>query len=174
MPQRINRSTLVLGVCVLVAVVSTRWVRLNVSGSVPYGLYRLSAVPSALTPGMLVVLPVPASVQPWHSRWLPLLKPVAATAGQDVCVQEDTLWIGGQSYGPVRHEAHGRRVPHIEGCATVEPGMVFLASHAPASLDGRYFGSTPVSTLTARALPVLTWEARPPCRKFEGSLGVSR
>jgi type IV secretory pathway protease TraF len=130
--------------------------------------------PTPLTPGMLVVLPVPASVQPWHSRWLPLLKPVAATAGQDVCVQEDTLWIGGQSYGPVRHEAHGRRVPHIEGCATVEPGMVFLASHAPASLDGRYFGSTPVSTLTARALPVLTWEARPPCRKFEGSLGVSR
>jgi hypothetical protein len=35
------RSSLVLGVLVLAAVVSTRWVRLNLSPSVPVGLYRV-------------------------------------------------------------------------------------------------------------------------------------
>ena len=36
---RCTRSSLVLGVLVLAAVVSTRWVRLNLSPSVPVGLY---------------------------------------------------------------------------------------------------------------------------------------
>ena len=41
-----RRSSLVLGVLVLTAVVSTRWVRLNLSPSVPVGLYGLIAVPA--------------------------------------------------------------------------------------------------------------------------------
>ena len=45
-----RRSSLVLGVLVLTAVVSTRWVRLNLSPSLPYGLYRMKAVPAELTP----------------------------------------------------------------------------------------------------------------------------
>jgi type IV secretory pathway protease TraF len=82
MPRRINRGTVVLGVVLGAAVLSTRWVRVNVSPRVPYGLYRLTAVPTPLARGMLVVLPVPPEVQAWHSRWLPLLKPVAALAGE--------------------------------------------------------------------------------------------
>ena len=39
----------------------------------------------------------------------------------------------------------------------VQTGEVFLASQAPRSLDGRYFGVTPVATLTAQASPLLTW-----------------
>jgi len=38
---------------------------------------------------------------------------------------------------------------------------VFLASHAPASLDSRYFGPVAVSSLTAHAFPVLTWSPAP-------------
>ena len=57
-----RRSSLVLGVLVLTAVVSTRWVRLNLSHSLPVGLYRLTAVPAEVTRGTLVVLPVPSSV----------------------------------------------------------------------------------------------------------------
>ena len=36
------RRSLVFGVLVLAAVVSTRWVRLNLSPSVPLGVYRLA------------------------------------------------------------------------------------------------------------------------------------
>ena len=44
-----------------------------------------------------------------------------------------------------------RPLPHLDaGCQTVPEGMVFLASQAPKSLDGRYLGMTPVATLTAQ------------------------
>jgi conjugative transfer signal peptidase TraF len=152
-----TRSSLVLGALVLAAVVSTRWVRVNVSPSSPYGLYRLAAVTPPLTRGTLVVLPVPPAVRFWHSAWLPLLKPIAALPGDLVCPSDAGLWIAGQAYGPVYLEAGGAPLPRLQGCVRVPAGAVFLASPAPRSLDGRYFGMTPVADLTARALPLLTW-----------------
>src|SRR6266704_2861854 len=56
---RPRRSTRVLAGLVLAAVLSTRWVRLNVSGSLPYGLYRLVPVPQPLPRDTIVLLPVP-------------------------------------------------------------------------------------------------------------------
>ena len=144
---RCMRSSLVLGVLVLTAVVSTRWVRLNVSPSSRLGLYRLTAVPTPLARGTLVVLPVPPEVGAWHSRWVPLLKPVAAIEGDLVCTEEDGLWIEGQAFGPIYPEAGGAPLPRLRGCVRVPAGAVFLASPAPRSLDGRYFGMTPVSTI---------------------------
>jgi type IV secretory pathway protease TraF len=149
----------VLGGLVLAAVLSTRWVRLNVSGSLPYGLYRLAPVPPSLSRGTVVLLPVPETVQHVWSRWVPLLKPVAAVAGDTVCHTEGLLWVNGQVYGPLVRQVSGRLLPHItEGCAPVREGMVFLASPVPRSLDGRYFGLTPITSLTAQAIPVLTWQ----------------
>ena len=153
-----RRSSLVLGVLVLTAVVSTRWVRLNLSASLPYGLYRMKAVPAEPHRGILVVLPVPASVQHVWSSWVPLLKPVAAVPGDIVCYEHAHLTVNGSDYGPVSLETHGTPLPHLDaGCQTVPEGMVFLASQAPKSLDGRYLGMTPVASLAAVATPVLTW-----------------
>ena len=156
-------STLVLGVLVLAAVVSTHWVRLNISPSTPLGLYRLAAVTRPLTHGTLVVLPVPVSIQPWHSPWVPLLKPVAAVAGDVVCVWGGTLWVWTQPgspprwYGLVWQQAQGKMLPRIDGCLAVEAGHIFLASAARNSLDSRYFGTVPVTTITAQAVPLFTW-----------------
>lgn len=150
-------SSLVLGVLVLAAVVSTRWVRLNLSPSVPRGVYRLTAVREPLARGTLVVLPVPPAVQAWHRRWRPLLKPVAALAGETVCVAGQTLWIHGQSYGPVLEEADGKRLIQLVGCHTLQEGEVFLASRQPRSLDSRYFGVVRLSYLSARAIPLWVW-----------------
>ena len=151
------RSSLVFGVLVLAAVVSTRWVRLNLSPSVPVGVYRLARLAPPLARGTLVVLPVPVAVRPWRQGWAPLLKPVAAVAGDEVCVQEGALWVAGASYGPVYTEAHGQRLPHLEGCQVVPEGAVLLASAVPKSLDGRYFGLTRIAEVTARAVPLWTW-----------------
>ena len=151
------RSSLVLGVLVLAAVVSTRWVRLNLSPSVPVGVYRLARLTPPLARGTLVLLPLPVAVRPWHRAGAPLLKPVAAVAGDEVCVQEGTLWVAGTSYGPVYAEADGKPLPHLEGCQTVPEAQVLLASAAPRSLDGRYFGLTRMAELTARAVPLVTW-----------------
>ena len=88
---------------------------------------------------------------------MPVLKPVAAVADDEVCVQERTLWVAGVSYGPVYAAAQGKVLPQLAGCQVVPEGAVFLASQEPRSLDGRYWGMTPVVTLTARAVPLLTW-----------------
>ncbi len=154
------RCPWVLGSLVLLAVGTLPWWRLNVSPSVPLGLYRLHAVPATLTVGQLVLLPVPASVRPWHSAWLPLLKPVAAVAGETVCVEEGSLRIGAVDYGPAYAEAQGRPLPHLDGCLIVQPGEVFLAGRVEQSLDSRYFGPVRVAHLTAQAVPLLTWRSR--------------
>jgi type IV secretory pathway protease TraF len=152
------RSSLVLGGLVLAAVLSTRWVRLNLSPSLPYGLYRLAALRAPLTRGTLVVLPVPRSLRPWHAAWVPLLKPVAGVAGDTVCHRHHTLYVNGIAFGPVYQAAHGQPLPQIaEGCLMVQEGDVFLASPAPNSLDGRYTGPVPLTALTAQAFPLSTW-----------------
>src|SRR5262249_44039228 len=135
------RNSLVLGVLVLAAVVSTRWVRINVSPSAPLGLYRLAAEAPPLARGTLVVLPVPPAVQRWHSPWLPLLKPIAALPGDLVCTSEAGLWIEGQAFGPVCLEAGGAPLPRLRGCVRVPAGAVFLASPAPRSLG--FFAQPP-------------------------------
>jgi type IV secretory pathway protease TraF len=154
---RPSRSTVLVGGLVLAAVASTPFVRLNLSLSVPLGVYRLHPVQHPLTPGTLVVLPVPASVQEVWPWWVPLLKPVAAVAGEQVCVREEGLWVGERYYGPVLPEAQGHPLPHLTGCVHLREGEVFLASGVARSLDGRYYGPTPVSDLTAQATPLWTW-----------------
>ena len=123
----------------------------------PLGLYRLTAVPTPLERGTLVLLPVPPALQAWQSRWVPLLKPVAAIAGETVCVLNLSLWVEEQWYGPVLEQAHGKPLLRMEGCVTLAEGEVFVASPAPNSLDGRYFGPIAATALTAQAVPLFTW-----------------
>jgi type IV secretory pathway protease TraF len=151
------RSSLVLGALVLAAVVSTHWVRLNLSSSVPLGFYRLERLAPPLQRSTLVVLSAPASIRPWWHSFAALLKPVAAVAGDDVCGVAGALVIHGEAYGPIYTEADGKPLPHLDGCQVVPEGTVFLASPQPKSLDGRYFGMTPIAMLTAQAVPLLVW-----------------
>ena len=152
-----TRGTWILAACVLAAVGSTRVLRLNVSGSVAYGLYAVRPVPAHLDHGMLVVLSVPRSVRAWWSSWVPLLKPVAGLAGDRVCHQDHLLSVNGADFGPVLQTAHGRPLPQLQGCLVVQAGDVFLASPVVHSLDSRYFGGVSVTDLTAVALPIFTW-----------------
>jgi len=155
--QRINRSSVVLGLCMLAAVGSTRFYRVNISSSVPRGVYRLAPVLPPVQRGTLVLVPTPAVMLPWHSRWLPLLKRVEGIAGDEICVQENRLVVRGDDFGPIFHEADGKALPRLEGCHIVQAGEVFLASRAARSLDGRYFGPVAVSALLWQAVPVVTW-----------------
>jgi conjugative transfer signal peptidase TraF len=154
---RPQRSTLLLAGLLCLAVGSTRGLRLNVSPSLPYGLYRLHAGPPTLTRGTLVLLPVPVSVQHVWPRWVPLLKPIAGVPGDAVELLDQELRINGVAFGPVLSHTHGQALPQIRGSWIVADGEVFVASAVPRSLDGRYFGCTPVRALTAVATPLLTW-----------------
>ncbi len=151
------RRSLVLGVLVLAAVVSPRWLRINVSPSVPLGLYRLAPVPAPLVRGTLVLLPVPPRVRAWHAAWVPVLKPVAGLPGERGCHQDHHRFVHGVSYGPVLPAAQGKALPHIEGCLVVQEGEVLLASPVPRSFDARDLGPGAVTAVTATAHPLRTW-----------------
>ncbi len=153
----IDRGAVALGLVMLVCVGCTRWLRLNVSPSVPYGLYALRPVPAHLDHGMLVVLPVPRRVRAWWSSWVPLLKRVTGLAGDRVCHQDHILYVNGADFGPVLQTAHGRPLPQLQGCLVVQAGEVFLASPIAHSLDSRYFGPVPLAAIRSVAVPLVTW-----------------
>jgi type IV secretory pathway protease TraF len=160
---------LLIGLLIAGGMMGTRSLKVNLSPSVPVGLYWLRSVPKTLERGMLVVLPVPERVRTVHGS-IPLLKPIAAVSGEDVCVSDRTLLIqdgdtpGGRQiladYGLIYDSWNGATLPHAfdrDGCAVVAPETVFLASDVNRSLDSRYFGPVAIVHLTARAVPLLTW-----------------
>jgi type IV secretory pathway protease TraF len=86
-------------------VVSFSYVRLNISPSLPLGLYRLHPVARPLTRGLLVIVEVPG----WSARTRPFLKPVAAVAGEWVCRVGQALVIDHRDYGPIYEALRHRR-----------------------------------------------------------------
>lgn len=138
---------------------------LNLTPSVPRGLYRLRAPTQPLTLGQLVVFPAPAPVasllvtRGWLPPQVPLLKPLAALPGDTVCGTDDGLVINQRLVGTVAtKDAQGRPLPRWRGCQQLAAGEVFPANLAhPQSFDGRYFGPIATSTLQQIAEPVWTW-----------------
>ena len=150
----LTAATLLVGV----GVASLPWVRLNLSSSLPRGLYRLHAVPASVERGTLVVVPAPAIIRPWITALAPLLKPVAGVAGDVLTIQNDQFYVNDMDYGPIHHSADGRPLPRAAVPLLVPPGEVCLASTAPRSLDCRYFSTTPLGAIRALATPFWLWE----------------
>lgn len=133
----------------------------NATASTPVGLYRLQA-PGALHDGELVALMPPAPIASFLARGgflpcgVPLLKHIVALPGQTVCRVGDTVTIDGKAAGVALDSDHlGRPLPRWSGCRTLIQGQVFLMNPAvPDSLDGRYFGSIPASSIVGQAIPV--------------------
>ena len=145
-----------LGV-ILVLIMSTQWFTVNISPSVPVGLYRFVSLEGPLQRGDLLHLPAVRFGHSWClPQVLPLLKPVAGVPGDLVCVQPEGVWVQGEAYGAVYQEHRGNPLPVFWGCHVVGAGEVFVASHEPKSLDGRYFGMTHVEDVR-RAVPLWTW-----------------
>jgi type IV secretory pathway protease TraF len=141
---------------VLALAVSTHWGTINISPSVPMGLYGFVRTDVPLQHGDIVQIPAVPFGHPWPYTWLPLLKPIAGLPGDEVCVHHEGLWVQGEFYGAVYQEHKGKPLPVFWGCHEVEDGEVFVASHEDKSLDGRYFGMTHAEDVL-RVVPVWTW-----------------
>ncbi|MBM9401026.1 S26 family signal peptidase [Gluconacetobacter azotocaptans] len=137
-----------------------RWVW-NETASVPIGLYRIQpTVPVRV--GDIVALRLPEreatllATRGYLPFGVPLLKPVAALAGQNVCRSGVHVTIDGKAAGDAKTVDHrGRPLPVWQGCQHLGPGQVFVMNAAvPTSLDGRYFGVLPMDTVIGRAVPV--------------------
>lgn len=138
----------------------------NASASAPIGLYRMH--PDSDPPiGALVAVAPPERLAHWLSargylpEGVPLLKHVAAKAGQRTCRIGDAVSVDGRRVAIARaRDGQGRPLPVWQGCRTLQSGELLLLNPAhPDSLDGRYFGALPDSAVIGRATPL--W-LRPP------------
>lgn len=157
---------------VLVALASLPWLRLNLSSSVPRGLYRLHAVPTSLTYGQLVLVEVPEALRPWWPRSTPLLKPVAGIPGDVLTVADGHFYVNDRDYGLVVALAAGQILPQVASPTVIADGMVCLASAVERSLDCRYTGPIPQATLQALATPFWTWDSDTDVQETPDHLGA--
>jgi type IV secretory pathway protease TraF len=75
-----------------------------------------------------------------------------------VCRAGTAITIDGRDVGAAQERDHGGRpLPVWQGCRVIGEDEVFLMNpDEPASLDGRYFGPIPVSSIAGRAEPLWT------------------
>ena len=135
----------------------------NASASVPIGLYRVEPVSTLKVTDLVVVRP-PEALEKFLAdggylpRGIPLLKRVAGLPGQTVCRLNLAVSVDGVPFGKaLSHDQRGRPLTVWQGCVTLASGQVFLFnSDSPDSLDGRYFGPLPVSSIIGQARPLWT------------------
>ncbi|WP_299008095.1 S26 family signal peptidase [uncultured Caulobacter sp.] len=135
----------------------------NASASAPLGLYRIEPDRDPVV-GALVAVTPPAPLAQWLAERgylgerVPLLKHVAARPGQLVCRIGAVVSVDGRPLVVARErDGQGRPLPVWWGCRTLRAGELLMLNpdHAD-SMDGRYFGPLPASTVLGRAIPILT------------------
>ena len=135
----------------------------NASASVPVGLYAVEP-PIALRVADLVVVRPPKPLaefladRAYLPRGVPLLKHILALSGQSVCRDALAVTIDGTAVVVARErDSRGRPLPSWSGCRILHQDEVFLLNPRSAdSLDGRYFGPLPTSSVVGRAVPLWT------------------
>jgi len=151
----------VLGALVATALVTTAaaalasHLLLNVTRSVPLGIYWMGGdSPRSFGRHDLVAFPVPPSVRDLvlERHYLMggalLLKPVAAIAGDVVCIEGDALTISGELAGRLRpRDSEGRGLPRDARCGALPSGLVYVLAPDPRSFDSRVFGPVDIHTL---------------------------
>lgn len=154
---------------------------INVTPSMPPGLYRLSALPARLHDGMIIYLCPPspahnaAMAQAVRGHWLlisprspcpanlvPFLKRIAATPGQTVTLTMRGTSIDGHRLPLTAIQPLAKNgVPMVHqrpGVYLMKPGQVWVWDNSsPWAYDSRYWGPLPVADILKKARPVLTW-----------------
>ncbi|MBG6118423.1 conjugative transfer signal peptidase TraF [Sphingobium sp. JAI105] len=135
----------------------------NATASAPIGLYAVSPGASPIVGDLALVMP-DARLAHWLARrhalplGVPLIKHVAATAGQTVCRSGVTILIDGRPVARARaHDTAGRPLPVWAGCRRLGSGEIMLLNAAVEdSFDGRYFGPLSAEGLIGTVRPMLT------------------
>ena len=144
--------------------VSTHYIW-NASSSVPVGLYRLQIADKIATLDLVAIRPPePLATYLADGGYLPrnvlLLKRVLALSAQTVCRTGLTITVDAIEVGEARErDSRERPLPSWGGCRSVRPDELFVMNpQSPDSLDGRYFGVIPKSSVVGQAIPVWTRE----------------
>lgn len=137
----------------------------NASASTPIGFYTIEPA-GRLDVTDLVAVYAPEPVARFLAdggylpRDTPLLKRVLGLPGQTVCRTGVLVTVDDVELGTaLRRDRIGRPLPDWQGCRVIGDGELFLMNRdVPDSLDGRYFGPLPASSVIGRASPLYTDE----------------
>src|SRR5256712_49367 len=168
-----SRRMLAGTIGLLLAVVVTWFagLRINLSGSMPIGLYRVSSEPAARGAIVLACLPMDVAVVARSRGYVPhgtcpgatapIGKVVLAMVGDSVEVTAEGLRVNGhpvQNTKPLPVDAAGRSLRRFpDGTYIVGRDEVWLYSpYSKRSFDSRYFGPLHVSCIRRRVLPLWT------------------
>jgi conjugative transfer signal peptidase TraF len=130
----------------------------NASASSPIGLYHVGPA-SGARPGDMVIAWPPESARAlgaerhYLPRNVPLVKRVAAAAGDTVCAIGEAIYVNGRLRALRRAaDPSERPMPWWTGCEEVHQGDLFLLTpDVPEAFDGRYFGVTRGDLVVGRA-----------------------
>lgn len=138
-----------------------RFLLWNASASVPLGLYALESTDTRYVTELVAILPSePLATfladRGYLPRGIPMLKRVLALPGQTVCRQGLIVLVDRVAMGVARErDGRGRPLPGWQGCRVIAAGELFLMNWQSAdSLDGRYLGPLPASSVMGRAQPI--------------------
>lgn len=151
----------VLGIVVIALIDPAPRLLWNASASAPIGLYAIHPTDDPHV-GELVAIQPPEALARWMATrhyvplGIPLLKHVAAKAGQQVCRHGVHVMIDGKVVAIAKlHDSHGRSMPQWRGCRRLQSGELFLLNPSvPDSLDSRYFGPLPAARMIGEARPL--------------------
>lgn len=168
MTRRRILTVTALAVITIVAAGAVDWpTRLvwNETASVPVGFYTVEPVTRIDAPDLVAVMPPEPLAsfmveRGYIGRGVPLLKHVIGLPGQRVCRIDRTITVDGIAMGEaLERDRHGRDLPVWQDCQIIGPDQIFLMNRGiPDSLDGRYFGPLPASSVIGRAVPLWTDE----------------
>lgn len=151
--RALRRRAATFGCGIAVVLASAAWPpapRLiwNATASAPIGLYFVSPG-AAVAPGEMVVARVPqryrrmAAARRYLPANVPLVKRVAAGAGDEICALGRRIFVNGHPAALRRTvDGRGRAMPRWTGCVRLRGSQLFLLNDNAASFDGRYFGVT--------------------------------
>lgn len=133
----------------------------NASASAPIGLYRVAS--GAPERGDFVLVRLPKSIEKlaatrgYLPAGVPLIKRIAAVAGDDVCAFSGAIIVNGEIVVRQRKaDRAGRSLPRWNECRELVQGEFFLLGDAPDSFDSRYFGPVTSARVIGRLAPIWT------------------
>lgn len=167
--DRVLVGAVATGLICLVAV-SAAGYGVNHTASMPLGVWRIQKTADhhyARGDIIIVCPPIP----PWATRYLrhgncpsgtePMLKPVAAVAGDRVEIAPTGVTVNDQPIADTAakpHDSSGRLTePYPIGIYQVAPDQVWVIAAGLDSLDSRYLGPVPVTDIRGVARPIWLW-----------------
>lgn len=166
---------LVAGMVAIVLMLRLYGLSLNVTDSMPIGLYHLEPISPPIARGTIVEACLPTDIATLGRRQgyllagkcsdgvAPVLKIVAAAGGDRVQLLDRQILVNGHALpgsGTVANDSRGHRLAHFaHGTYTLARGELWFWTPNPTSWDSRYYGPVADAQVTGRATLLLAFHS---------------